>query len=110
MNAKWLEHLCIQALMLILLMDVNKFIHVNIILIACFKKDDLESLLYVLVYLHKGGLPWQKVIDKNQTDYRELMEMKLSITASVLFCDMPKDFITIYDHITNLKSSDEPDY
>ena len=28
---------------------------------TCFKKDDVQSLMYVLIYLCRGFLPWQNI-------------------------------------------------
>jgi len=75
-----------------------------------FKKDDLESLMYVLIQLYKGSLPWQNTRALNQEDYRDLMLQKAAIPPCILCKDMPIEFTNILEYIMSTDSSLDPDY
>jgi serine/threonine protein kinase len=75
-----------------------------------FKKDDIESMMYVLVQLAKGSLPWQSIRAQNQEDYRELMLQKASIPPSVLCKDLPVEFAKVLEYVLNLENGNEVDY
>ena len=42
----------------------------------CYKKDDMESLIYVLIYLYKGSVPWQFVEVKRDDNFVNIMNYK----------------------------------
>ena len=51
------------------------------------RRDDLESLGYVLVYLLKGGLPWQGMQAKTKKEkYARISEKKIETKVEDL-CD-----------------------
>eukprot|EP00347_Sterkiella_histriomuscorum_P022880 403336811 len=75
-----------------------------------FKKDDLESMMYVIVQISKGVLPWQSTRAQNQEDYRELMLQKASIPPSLLCKDLPIEFTKILEYILNIENGNEVDY
>jgi len=57
------------------------------------RRDDLESIGYVLVYFLKGGLPWQGLKAKSATKkYKLIMEKKQSITIPALCQGCPSQF------------------
>jgi len=51
------------------------------------RRDDLESLGYVLVYFKKGKLPWQGIAAETKAEnYQKIMEKKMSLSVEQL-CD-----------------------
>lgn len=57
------------------------------------RRDDLESLGYMLVYFLKGYLPWQNLIAEDASK-RNLMvkEKKVSIPIEILCENLPSNF------------------
>lgn len=54
------------------------------------RRDDLESIAYVLIYLLKGKLPWQGLkVKKSEDKYKCIYEKKKSTTPKVLAQDLP---------------------
>jgi casein kinase I family protein HRR25 len=51
------------------------------------RRDDLESLGYILLYFFRGSLPWQKLKAETKAQkYKPMMEMKNTISVDE-FCD-----------------------
>jgi hypothetical protein len=73
------------------------------------KKDDLESLMYVLCYLGTGTLPW-KNFKANETGLDKMMKAKMKISPYELFGYMPIEFAQILDYIKQLTSDASIDY
>ena len=55
------------------------------------KKDDIESMMYVLGYLHTGTLPW-KNCKANDIGLDKMMKLKMKISPYDLFENMPIAF------------------
>ena len=78
------------------------------------KKDDLENLGYVLIYLLKGELPWE-LIDYNlnlneKEKIRKIYQIKKYIALNNLCEGIPDEFKLFINYIKELKSKDEIDY
>ncbi|KAG4092603.1 kinase-like protein [Neocallimastix lanati (nom. inval.)] len=76
------------------------------------RRDDLESLGYLLLYfLKKGNLPWQGITatDVKSMIYR-IWDKKESIPLEKLFKDCPEQFITYMKYSRNLNFTEKPDY
>lgn len=56
-----------------------------------FKKDDLESLMYVLCYLATGSLPW-KNFKPTDIGLEKMMKMKIKFSPYDLFKTMPIEY------------------
>jgi hypothetical protein len=56
-------------------------------------------MMYVLIQLAKGSLPWQYIKSKKNEDYKELMIQKVSIPPSLLCKDLPFEFTKILEYI-----------
>ncbi|CDW71939.1 casein kinase i [Stylonychia lemnae] len=55
------------------------------------RRDDLQALGYLIVYLAKGSLPWQRVKAKSkQQKYKKIFEIKDSFTAEALTEGLPE--------------------
>ncbi len=54
------------------------------------RRDDLECICYVMLYLLKGSLPWQGLTAKNKNEkYKKIMESKMSMSAETLCKGFP---------------------
>jgi len=75
------------------------------------RRDDLESLGYVLIYLCLGKLPWQGKISNSKEDkYYKIREIKKNITPAKLCETLPKQFETYMKYVKNLKYEENPNY
>ena len=75
------------------------------------RRDDLESVGYVLIYFLKGKLPWQGIMIKSKEErYHKIMEIKRDIKANELCQDCPDEFIKYIDYVRQLKYEEDPDY
>merc|ERR1712216_185583 len=75
------------------------------------RRDDLESLGYVLMYFNRGSLPWSglKAATKKQK-YEKIMEKKISTPIDVLCRGYPQEFSTFLNYTRGLRFEDKPDY
>ncbi|XP_030741814.2 casein kinase I isoform X2 [Echinops telfairi] len=75
------------------------------------RRDDLESLGYVLMYFNLGSLPWQglKAATKRQK-YERISEKKMSTPIEALCKGYPSEFSTYLNFCRSLRFDDKPDY
>ncbi|XP_062226160.1 casein kinase 1-like isoform X2 [Phragmites australis] len=75
------------------------------------RRDDLESLGYVLMYFLRGSLPWQglKAGTKKQK-YDRISEKKMLTPVEVLCKSYPTEFTSYFHYCRSLRFEDKPDY
>ena len=72
------------------------------------RRDDIESLAYILIYFMLGHLPWQGIPGaKHQVD---VGKKKVAITPEVLCQGLPIEFKLFLQYARSLKFSDRHDY
>ena len=82
--------------------------------IKIYKKDDLESLGYLLLFLLKGGLPWELLAFNlditNEEKTREIFQIKKYHPLDLLYEGIPEEFKLYINYIKNLPVNHEIDY
>ncbi|KAH9535142.1 hypothetical protein CY35_17G038000 [Sphagnum magellanicum] len=75
------------------------------------RRDDLESLGYVLMYFLRGSLPWQglKAGTKKQK-YEKISEKKMATSIEYLCKAYPSEFASYFHYCRSLRFDDKPDY
>ena len=75
------------------------------------RRDDLESMAYMLIRLGKGKLLWDNVKAKTRIDYLfKIYNMKKNISVEKLCQNLPKEFCIFTEYTRNLKFEELPDY
>lgn len=75
------------------------------------RRDDLESLGYVLMYFNRGSLPWQGLKGQvKKQKYEKISDKKMSTPVETLCRGFPAEFATFLNYARSLRFDDKPDY
>ena len=75
------------------------------------RRDDIESVAYILIYFMKGSLPWEHIQGKTKADkYTKIFELKNFIPPENLCKDLPNEICEFLKYTKSLDFEQEPDY
>ena len=77
------------------------------------RRDDIISIMYVVIYLLKGNLPWTGLIPKKgdmRTKEELVYDKKINTTSDELCEGLPTLFKKMLDYAYSLEFEDKPDY
>jgi len=75
------------------------------------RRDDMESLGYILMYFVTGTLPWQGLrAATKQQKYERISEKKMATPIEVLCKGAPVEFATYLNYCRSLRFEEKPDY
>ncbi|CAL8113517.1 unnamed protein product [Orchesella dallaii] len=75
------------------------------------RRDDLESLGYMLIQFIKRKLPWSGLqIDANESLFEKVLQVKLDNPVEKLCADLPKCFTEYMRYCRGLGFKETPDY
>ena len=75
------------------------------------RKDDLESVVYMLIYFMQGTLPWKGIQAKTIHDkFKAIRTNKSTVSMAKLCEDIPGEFAEMISYARSLKFEEEPNY
>merc|ERR1712226_447221 len=75
------------------------------------RRDDLESIGYMMIYFCRGQLPWQGIqADTKEEKYHKIMQCKRDTSIESLCEGMPPVFLCYMNYCRALRFEDKPDY
>lgn len=75
------------------------------------RRDDLESIGFLLMYFNRGSLPWQGLkANTKKEKYDKISEKKMSTPIEVLCRGFPPEFSMYMNYCRTLRFDDKPDY
>ncbi len=75
------------------------------------RRDDLQSLGYLMIYCLKGRLPWQNTFAKNKEEkLSKILTKKLQTSIKKLTTDLPIQYEQYFHYVKSLEFQAAPDY
>ena len=75
------------------------------------RRDDLEALGFVWLYLLRGDLPWMGLDGNNRKQkYARICRVKEQTTFESLCAGFPEEFVRYFYEIRQIRFTEEPDY
>lgn len=75
------------------------------------RRDDLESIGYMLIYFLKGKLPWQGLTASTKAKRsKQIYQIKKDTSLDILCDGIPKEFLLYMKYCTHLKFNQTPNY
>ena len=75
------------------------------------RRDDLESISYLILYFFKGYLPWQglRILNKEEK-FQRICEIKKATRLEDICIDLPKEIYNFCLYVRKLEFEENPDY
>ncbi len=73
------------------------------------RRDDIESIFYMLIFFQNGSLPWQG-LGKCDKKYTKILNKKIETTTQDLCKGFPKQFLLLINYIRELTFEETPNY
>lgn len=75
------------------------------------RRDDLESIAYLLIYLLKGRLPWQGINAKTaKRRFEKIIDIKKNYPKEKLCSRLPQEFSMFLESVRKLEFDQKPNY
>ena len=75
------------------------------------RRDDLETIGYILVYFYLGKLPWMGLRAATKREkYSKILKKKMSVSIDKLCENMADEFIIYLNYCRGLRFDDKPNY
>lgn len=75
------------------------------------RRDDIESIGYVLAYFSRGELPWQGLKAKNKKEkYKRIQDKKMAVPIARLCDKSPECLRKFIEYSRSLRYEDKPNY
>lgn len=75
------------------------------------RRDDLESIAYMIIFFLKNQLPWQGIRANDRVKkWRKIEQKKAAINSQQLTKDLPHEFFYYLEYVKKLKYDEKPDY
>ena len=75
------------------------------------RRDDLESIGYMIIFFMRGRLPWQGVIGKKKMErYLKIYKMKKNVSPEDLCKLLPRQMTEYMRYVKQLEFAQDPDY
>lgn len=75
------------------------------------RRDDMESIMYLLIYFVRGRLPWQGITGETASEkYRKIGEQKAKLSIQEICDGLPVEFQHCLTHVRLLEFKDRPNY
>jgi serine/threonine protein kinase len=75
------------------------------------RRDDLESVGYVLMYFLRGELPWQGLKIRSKEDrYKKILDKKKETSSEELCTGFPEEFYHYVNYTKKLEYDENPNY
>ncbi|KAA6380283.1 MAG: putative Casein kinase I [Streblomastix strix] len=75
------------------------------------RRDDLESLAYMMIYFLNGSLPWQGLkAHSRRVKYMKIGDLKMSTPITELCKNLPNEFATFLTYVKGLRFDAKPEY
>ena len=75
------------------------------------RRDDLESIGYILVRFLKGKLPWEKIKEENKTERNQKIYQSKMRNPPQILCDgLPDEFRVYFEVVGKMQFEEQPKY
>jgi serine/threonine protein kinase len=74
------------------------------------RRDDCESILYIIIYLLKGSLPWQGLLSKGREKMGTVVSLKSRTMPHDLCSGLPTELATMLGRVRAMAFEETPDY